>query len=168
MSSQRMKIYPQIDVDLKFQNCGSSWLMVLTGKEENIELVFNGLWNYGATNVSIQRADGTNYNGLDYVDANKTTATFWSSPEKMYKFFYNSHLIACQQESCSESAHVVARMRMEQLRQETISFRNFNQTPFISAFEIGTMKAERPDDNYKEKALMFSQKKSGEKTIDKD
>lgn len=163
---QRMKLYPQIDVTLNFQNCGSYWLMILEGKESDIELVFNGLWNHGATNVSVEQVDGSIYNGLDYTDNSRTKAVFWSTPEKMYKFFYNSHLLACQQENCSPHAHVVAKMRMEELKSHAIAFRNFNQCNLVSCFTVGTIKAEKPDDNYKETALLHSQKKSGEKTVD--
>jgi hypothetical protein len=163
-----MKIYPKLNVELRFQNCGSWWLMILEGAEADIELCFNGLWNHGAIDVSVERADGSTYNGLDYTDNTRTKAKFWSTPEKMRKFFFNSHLLACQQESCAPYAHVVANMRIEELKRDMITFVDFTRPQFVNSFDVGTVRAERPDDNYREAALTHSFRMSGEKTVDKE
>jgi len=163
-----MKPYHNVDVELRFQNCGSWWLMVLEGAEQDIELVFNGLWNHGAIDVSVERSDGTIYNGLDYTDHTRTKATFWSTPEKMYAFFFNRHMLIHGQRSAKASAHVIARMRIEELKLDSVSFHDFNRPAFVSCFTVGTIKAERPDDNYREKATLNANKRASEKTVDKD
>jgi hypothetical protein len=84
----------------------------------------------------------------------------------MRKFFFNSHLLKCQQESCAVYADVVANMRIEELKLDTISWIDFTRPQFVNCFDVGTIRAERPDDNYKEKALTNAFRKSGEKTVD--
>lgn len=166
--SALMKIYENVDVNAMFQNCGSVWLVVLEGSHDNIELVFNGLWNLGAINVSVERSDGSIYNGLEYTDHTKTKAYFWSSPKRMYSFFFNWHLLKCQQESCAKYAHVVAAQRIEEFKRDTINFFNYDRVCSVNTFQVGTISAERPDDNYRDSALTHSLRKSGEKTVDKE
>jgi len=62
--------------DTTYQNLGSNWLVILNGNEEDIELAFNSFWNHGATSGSLE------YNSL-------TNATFWTTPDKMRKYFFN-------------------------------------------------------------------------------
>jgi hypothetical protein len=154
-----MKLYPSLSVETAYQNCGSWWLVILEGPENEIELTFNGLYNFGATNVS---------DALEYTDHTRTKAIFWSTPEYMFKFFYESHLLACQQQSCAKHAKVVANLRMEEFRKCSVPFFDFNRTHFCDAFTIGTKSAERPDDNYREQATLHSHKKASERTIDKE
>lgn len=136
-----MKLYPQIDVSLTHQNLGSNWLMVMRGNEENILLVFNGLWNYGATSGE-----------LEFTDHVKTTATFWSNEEKMTRFFYNLH----------ESRHGVkslakdfAAKQIAALKLENIQFMERVKVYAPDAFVTGKTRAERPDHDMKD-ALLFN------------
>lgn len=81
-----LKIYSEIDCTLHVQSYGSNFLMALKGSEENINLVFNGLYNYGGTqHLGTEECPLE----LDFRNHTRTLATFWSSPEKMLNFFRN-------------------------------------------------------------------------------
>lgn len=69
-----MIIYENTPVEVSYQNFGSSYLIILTGEECDIESTFNGLYNFGATNGQLR-----------YRDACHSVATFWSSE---YKFWH--------------------------------------------------------------------------------
>jgi hypothetical protein len=153
-----MKLYPTLNVETTFQNCGSWWLLILCGKEEEIELTFNGLFNQCATNMS---------DALEYTDHTRTKAVMWTKPEYMFNFFFNSHLLATQQDNATEKATAVANLRMEELKKCMVPFFDFTRQYMPDGFSMGTARAERPDDNYKEKALSYSLRKSGETVLDK-
>jgi hypothetical protein len=71
-----MRIYQKVNVTLTYQNCGSVWLIILRGQHEDIEMVYNGLYNFCASNGSLQ-----------YHDVDKTVATFWSNKKAIRQFF---------------------------------------------------------------------------------
>lgn len=74
------------NLKITYQNLGSNWLIILTGKEEDINLQFNSFWNHKATNSR----------GLDWQDL--VTATFWCKPSRnkrglsLWNYFYNRRL----------------------------------------------------------------------------
>ena len=74
------------NVKVTYQNLGNNWLMILTGKEEDINLQFNSFWNHKATNSR----------GLDWQDL--ITATFWCKPVRnkkglsLWNYFFNRRL----------------------------------------------------------------------------
>lgn len=133
--------------------------MILSGPEEQIELTFNGLFNLGASNAS---------NALEYTDHTRTKAVFWSTPEYMFKFFYESFLLRHGQASLTNQAQQYANGEIEKLKACSVPFFNFNRTCFVDSFDIGTRSAERPDYNYREQATLNAHAKAGERTIDKE
>lgn len=163
-----MKLYPSINVETTFQNCGSWWLLILSGPEEEIELTYNGLYNFGATNVPRFPSEfGQSKEGLEYTDGSRTKAIMWTTPEYMFKFFYESHLLACQQQSCAKHAKVVANLRMEEFRKNSAPFFDYSRKTFVDSFEIGTKTAEKPDYNYREAATLNANRRASEVTVDK-
>jgi hypothetical protein len=154
-----MKIYPKLDVETSFQNCGSWWLIILSGPEEQIELTFNGLFNLGASNAA---------NALEYTDHTRTKAVFWSTPEYMFKFFYESYLLRHGQASLTNQAQLYANTEIEKLKACSVPFFNFNRTCYVDTFDQGTCTAERPDDNYREQATLRAHANASAQTIDKE
>lgn len=159
-----MKLYENLYVETAFQNCGSSWLLILCGSEEQIELTYNGLYNLGATNARRFATYPCTKEGLEYVNSEKTCALMWTKPEYMYRFFFNRHSLATG--ASDEQSKVIASMRMEEFRQVSEQFHDFNKKGPDVVYSIGKSSAERPDDNYKENAIFYFQKKSGEVTVD--
>lgn len=160
-----MKPYPNTDVDLTVQPYGTTWLMVLKGSEENINLVFNGLYNFCATGGK-----------LDFTEQSHTTATFWSSREQMERFFENlyffrnaeTHFTRLRKRRHTnfhraggykkdnqyiEDAQTYAKEQCDKLRAEsTVSF-NPRTKIYMPMFSMGTIKAERPDHDFKDAVL---------------
>jgi len=139
-----MQLYPTNKVTIAFQNYGSVWLMVLRGKEEEILLVFNGLWNLKATSGE-----------LEFTDHNRSIAKFWSSEKRMYQFFFNRHFLQWDSE---KHAHVYARMQMDVLRQQSMVFQPQRGFPLSDAFSMGSASAERPDLDFKTAVLEHAHK----------
>ena len=146
-----MIIYPTLDAALSFQNCGSVWLMILRGKENDILTAFNGLWNLKATSGE-----------LDFTTHDKTVAKFWSSPVKMREFFFNTHYLKFDS---TKHANLYADMQMAELAKHSHVFQSFRGFSLSDAFNMGTTSAERPDHDFKDstwanenKGLATSQK----------
>jgi hypothetical protein len=78
-----MRLYKNIAVDFTIQNFGTAWLGILRGKTEDIEIVFNGFFNFCATSGK-----------LEYKDHCQTIATFWTNKRKMKRYFYNRQYIS--------------------------------------------------------------------------
>jgi hypothetical protein len=89
--------------NVTYQNIGTHWLVILNGAEEDIELAFNSFYNHGATSGGIEYNSSFN-------------ATFWTTPGKMRKYFYNRlrHIsLSLEQEDAIEArAYSFVRDRM--------------------------------------------------------
>jgi hypothetical protein len=72
-----MKLYANLDVNLTYQNYGSTWALTLRGKTEHIEQAVHGLFNWGATNGD-----------CEYYDHTQTVAVIWTDEPSMRRFFY--------------------------------------------------------------------------------
>jgi hypothetical protein len=135
-----MKVYDTLNVSLSFQNCGSVWLMILRGNEADIELAYNGLYNFGATGGKV----------LDYTDHTKTTAKFWSNEERMYKFFYSRYMLAHNKQ---KAARIFAENKMAELRADVEQFYCFTRRGPDATFGVSSACAERPDTDFKDAVL---------------
>jgi hypothetical protein len=143
-----MKVYPSLDVDLTYQNFGSTWLCILRGKTEDIDLVFNGLYNLGATNGDYQ-----------FFDHAKTVATFWSDRKGLLRFLFNQAFLPIR---CgNKGVGKIVRRCMRQAQKRILELRTTGHEVFLdfeNKFEltvhgIGKVTAERPDSDFKDAVM---------------
>lgn len=132
-----MKIYDTLQVDTTVQLNGSNLLLILIGAEEQIELTFNGLFNFNGVG---KRAK------LEYTTSDKTIAIVWSSREKMNAFFYNRHKLKF---GCKKRALAWADAQLKKLLETSHSFTSFEGTIDDQEFGTGTTCAEKPDHDFK-------------------
>ena len=162
-----MKPYKNVDVELTYQNFGSAWLGVLRGATENLELVFNGLFNFCATNGD-----------LTFNDHTQCVATFWSSPKAMRRFFFNQHYLPRYEGRRHPLNGKLVRQAMRHA-QAQMALLNENHEPFMKfdglqesdTFVCGKVCAEKPDSDMKDAILAhaFANKDSEpQKTVDID
>jgi hypothetical protein len=138
-----MKVYDTLNVSLTFQNCGSVWLMVLRGSQEEIEQAFNGLFNFNATSGQ-----------LEYTSLERNVATFWTKPARMRQFFYNRHILKFESD---KHANIYADMQMAELVKHSHVFKDFHRGMVLSdVFAIGTACAERPDHDFRDAVLLHA------------
>ena len=76
-----MKLYPNLNATLTYQDYGSSWLLVMRGSKQDINLLFNAIYNFGAVEKSSPEFNDT-----------EDIATVWSNEDKTWNFFYYLHL----------------------------------------------------------------------------
>jgi hypothetical protein len=153
-----MKLYhPTINVDLTYQNNGTRWLMVLEGTEADIELAYNGLYNFCAVGKRTV---------LNYTDHTHTKAWFWSTEKQMRKFFGLHHLLKF---GCKKHAAAHAEREMKLLAASPILFFDFTREKFCATFSIGNAKAERPDSDFRDAVITHAmQDKTSVKQVEKE
>lgn len=146
-----MKFIHNLDVDLHYQNFGSAWLGIMRGPTEQIELAFNSLFNYCATNGR-----------LEYQDHTQTVATFWTSPTQMLRYFVNRWLIPRGLGSYLESnpkhfrtACWYANGFLNQLKVNHEVFQEHNIED-LHYYTCGVAKAEKPDVDMKDAILVHA------------
>ena len=141
-----MKVYQSLDVEVSFQSCLPKWIVILKGKEQDIELAFNGFFNFCAANGELNWRDGSA----------RSVATFYSSPRKMEKFFYLRELLKTDQEDHSRA---YAKEQMEIFEQSKTTFIRFGiSLDSTEGYSIGTAAAEKPDYDGKDLAIFAGQK----------
>lgn len=126
--------------------------MVLRGAQEEIELAFNGLFNFMASSGS-----------LEYTTGDKTVAKFWSSEVKMRQFFFNRHMLKFDS---VKHADIYAEMQMTELANHKTRFQNFRDVISLAdAFGIGSATAEKPDHDMKDAIILHAHtdKEAGQK-----
>lgn len=145
-----IKVYPKIDVDLSYQNFGSAWLCILRGSTENIESVYNGLYNFCATNGKEP----------SYRNASQTCAVFWSDKKSLRRFFFNQHFIPrFDVDKICDGKTIRAAMRhakecIKALRETGHEFFiDFSHTFELDAYSVGQVKAEKPDSDFRDAVL---------------
>ena len=165
-----MRIYPNTNVDLTYQNGGTVWLVILRGAKQDIEQVFNGLWNLGATGGELDWEDFKDDNGNDI-------AVFWSNHKNMYKFFFNLFFFRNADNykgikyGVFPACYEFADSQIELLQSNPVQFRNFNKTKSVlEPYSIGTNIAEKPDEDFKDAVLKqaFDDKRNLVKKLDLD
>jgi hypothetical protein len=146
---------------VSYQNAGSGWLVILTGKAEEINLAFNSFWNHGATNGE-----------LDWIS--DTTAQFWTSAYKLKKYFVNraKFILTAEDSRIWQAIKNKARMtraqkvnRIFEIADKVGSeqFDNFKANfktdfkvnkvkfgGFAETFSLASDKAEKPDESLKD------------------
>jgi hypothetical protein len=148
-----MRVYSNIPVELTYQNFGSTWLCVLRGKSEDIDLVFNGLFNLCASNGDYQ-----------FFDHTQTVAVFWSDRKNMLRFFFNQFFgPRCNPEFTSlwkgqgklvREAMRYAKSKVQDLRDNCHEqFVDFTNTFLPQIHAMGQISAERPDSDFKDAVL---------------
>jgi len=146
-----MKLYPDVPVELTYQNCGSTWMCILRGAKENIDLVFNGLYNLCAT-----------HGRYEFFDHLQTVAVFWSDRKNMRRFFFNQfYLPRCipeknmlQNGTLARQAVMYARSKVAELRgNHHEQFCDFSNQFFAQVHALGQISAERPDSDFKDAVL---------------
>ena len=145
-----MKIYSQLDVELTYQNFGSAWLGILRGSTENIETVFNGLFNLCATSGECQ-----------FQDHLECVAIFWSDRRAMRRFFFNRYYLAHYLPEPDRANVRIVRAAMRHALQclATLAtgnheaFMNFSKCYSPEVYGSGTITAERPDSDMKDAIL---------------
>lgn len=139
-----LRVYPKLDVNLTYQNFGSTRLCVLRGSSENIELVFNGLYNYGATNGD--------YQFYDHAD---TVAIFWTNEEALTRCLYRMAALSPQTNWQGKARNkAIAKGRIAYLREHCHEpFMDFANMFIAEAHGTGSITAERPDMDMKDAIL---------------
>jgi hypothetical protein len=137
--------YPNLDVVLTYQNFGSAWLCVLRGNTENIDLVFNGLFNLCATNGDYQ-----------FFDHLQTVAVFWSDRKAMRRFFFNQTYLY-ESQPCLRAAKRAMRKALDMILKLRANghefFMDFSNQFVAEIYATGQMTAERPDSDFKDAVL---------------
>lgn len=163
-----MRIYQSYDVKLTYQNQGSTWLGILRGKSEDIDIVFNGLFNLEATNGDYQ-----------FQDHLKTVATFWTNSEHLHRFFFNMRFnpVAFGKTCAKRPEHKhpayrhcmrFADDRIQELRDTAHEFFCDFQRKIMPDFHsTGQVKAERPDVDFKDSVLIHAHQDNSFESIDK-
>lgn len=155
-----MKLYKNLDVNLSYQNFGSTWVLVLRGKTEDIELAVNGLYNWGATNGD-----------CEYYDHTQTVGVIWTDKPSLLKFFEsqarnqllvdipfdkdkaNRHYRKCLAFNINVASKELARQRIEELQHQHENFFRFANGQMPETYGTGTIGAERPDNDMKDAIL---------------
>lgn len=159
-----MKLCPTVDVQMSYQNFGSAWLGILRGPTEAIKLVFNGLFNYRATNGE-----------CDFQDHLEMIATFWTDRRAMRRFFFNQYYMPRCMGNRGRGQGKLARMamryawaqlaNMSSCHEQYLDFANHFMP---ETYGQGIVSAERPDADMKDAILAnaFTEKDSA-KVVDK-
>jgi hypothetical protein len=149
-----MKLYKDIDVSLTYQNFGTHWLGILRGKEQDIELVFNGLFNFGATSGK-----------LEFQGFGNTVATFGTDKKSLYDYFFTRFLLnKCNHKNTKKHpwekhpsfkpAQSYAGQSIAELQEfGHESFINYRNKHSLDIYSTGTMSAEKPDMDFKDAVL---------------
>ena len=161
-----MRIYPNLDVDLTYQNSGSAWKGILRGSTENIELAFNGLYNLCATSGDYK-----------FHDHLQCVCTFWTDKRSMRRFFFNQFYMPRFNGRRDPKHGKLIREAMKQAHIKLAilsktsheAFTNFSKVVFLDTYGNGCISAERPDNDMKDAILMnaFTEKDTtAHKTVD--
>lgn len=135
-----MRIYQHIDVELTYQNHGSSWLCILRGSTENIDSVFNAVFNFGATNGE-----------YEFQDHSKTVATFWTDETRLHRFFYNLFFF---RDLDGRGAELYANTQIATLRATSHEFfKEYDTQASVHYHSLGKVRAERPDLDFKDSVV---------------
>jgi hypothetical protein len=141
-----MKLYPNVNVSFTYQNFGSAWLGVLRGPSEKLQEVFNGLFNYCATNGNMEVRDHLGMLG-----------SFWTSRRAMRRFFFNRYFIprATGNSGQGKLARTAMRYAWQKLAEMSRHHERFLQFESFApdVYTNGSICAERPDTDMKDAIL---------------
>jgi len=139
-----MKLFKDLAVELSFQNFGSTWVGILRGSTEEIESAFLSLWNLRAVTGE-----------LEWYDHAKQVAIFWTDKQSMRRYFFNRNWLQSVDRSrqfkyaCLIHAHTA----LATLQECCEMFVKFDMGGEPDFYEVGKIKAERPDTDFKSAVL---------------
>lgn len=139
-----MKLYTSTQVTFSYQNFGSAWLGILRGPTEEIEHVFNGLYNLCGT-----------HGKLTYPDHLGIVGLFWTDRKMMRRFFFNRYTFPYRVASFAKQGkfirkamrHALAQLKLVSKHHE--EFRRYAPASVIP-YCNGSITAERPDTDMKD------------------
>ena len=154
-----IKPYPSVDVTLTHQNFGSTWLCILRGATQDIDLVFNGLYNFSATNGMYQ-----------FHDMDETVAIFWTDEKALKRFFFYKYFFPKSEDLTSPMLGKVIRDAMRFAHEQIAELRangherfmDFSQVYIPQTHAMGQISAERPDNDFKDNVLNYAFKDKSE------
>lgn len=130
---------------ISYQNCGSSCLVFIKGDNKlEVEQRFYSFWNWKATNGE-----------LDWFS--DTHAKFWSSKERMLKYFENICLMELIDNHPNDFKGKKAGAMPEARRRALERFEALEEEKFpvlfgssIELHSFGVVSAERPDEDWRD------------------
>lgn len=145
---------------------GNNLIGYLEGAEADIIGAHNSLFNWGATGR--MTAHGDVCDELEFVTHERTRASFYSTPNKIFHYFFNRHLAAIQDEETgglpldNPLADLLMRKRAFVLARET--YQAMERVPYYRAevtcdnsggefYSMGELRNEKPDDDFKSAAF---------------
>jgi len=143
-----MKLYHSLDVELTYQNQGTSWLGILRGPTDHITLAFNGLYNLCATHGRMQ-----------FRDHLQMVATFWTERNAMRRFFFNQFYLPRVSGKRGQGRLIRLAMRQAHHNLNVLTstshefFQDFSANYMVEIYGNGYIKAERPDTDAKDAIL---------------
>jgi hypothetical protein len=139
-----MRLYQNLDVNLTYQNFGSTWALVLRGKTEDIEQAANGLYNWGATNGD-----------CEFYDHAQTVGVIWTDKPSLQKFFENviEQQLFNEDKPMHAGVKTEAEARIQEMQSCHENFFDFANRFVPETYGTGTMTAERPDADMKDAIL---------------
>ena len=146
-----LKLYPNTEATVAMQDYGSGCLMVLRGKKQDINLLFNSLYNFGAVdNIDLK------YNETE------DEAQCWTNKNKIEKFFTNFCLnrLLNRGHACDQLAEGVAAEQGKEMFQDFFANHREGRSLYHQGspasndfYSLGKITAERPDHDFKDKVL---------------
>ena len=137
-----MKLFKSLNADIKVVDFGTSWSIVMRGSKQEIDYIFNAMFNYGATNDAHYNFNNT-----------ETEASFFTTKERLTKFFkgFWENRLWHENELADEAA-ALAKASVEDLFANHREARQqYRATTYEdSKYSFGKIKAERPDDSFKD------------------
>jgi hypothetical protein len=139
---------------MAMQDYGSGSLMVLRGKKQEINLIFNALFNFGAVDNS-----ELNFNETE------DTATCWTNKQKIRKFFTNFCLNRLLNRGHKDDKFTASVAEEEggkiyqdfyNNHRESRTLYHYGSSASNDFYSLGKMSAERPDNDFKDKVLGFA------------
>jgi len=142
-----------LEVTLTYQNFGSTWLCILRGSKEDIDLAFNGFFNYRGTNGE-----------YEFFDHTQNVAVFWSDKRALRRFFFNRYFMPRFDNGNAVNQGRLIRDAMKYAHKKILALRaNGHESimDFSNCYEpvchqVGKIRAENPDSDMKDAILEHS------------
>jgi hypothetical protein len=149
-----MKIY---QTDVNMQNLGSSFLIILRGKAEDIQQTFNSFYNLCGVNegAKLEVNDG----------AAIAIGTFWTNAALLRRYWQNRWILS--HPNCKENkvygeqdgaANEFVKSTILEMRKSAEAFMRFDGESSHDSYQIGQISAERPDENFSEQVASYISK----------
>jgi hypothetical protein len=136
-----MKLYK---TEVTYQNFGTSWLIIIKGKEDDIEQTYNSLYNWQATGM---------HPHLDYRDAARTVATCWTNQGNWIRYCANIFEL---RHDTKKGLFLYVREQLRELKNSQESFWDFRREYEPDIYSNGVITAEKPDEDFKDAVLKES------------